>query len=42
MQRNIPAIVARYLIDNYRRQQMSAQWNGHYSEQFEVHNGAKQ
>ena len=42
MQRNIPAIVVRYLIDNYCRQQMSVQWNGHYSDQFEVHNGVKQ
>ena len=42
MQRNIPAIVMRYLIDNYRRQQMSVQWNDHYSDQLEVHNGVKQ
>ena len=42
MQRNMPDIVVTYLIDNYHRQQMSVQWNGHYSDQFEVHKGVKQ
>ena len=42
MQRGVPAVIIRYLIDNYRRQKMLVKWGNVVSRAFGVANGVKQ
>ena len=42
LHRKMPAVVVRFLIDNYKRQCMSVEWNSYRSMPFDVQNGVKQ
>ena len=41
LHRKMPAVVVRFLIDNYKRQCMSVEWNSYHSMSFDVQNGVK-
>ena len=42
LHRKMPAVVVRFLIDNYKRQCMSVEWNSYRSMSFDVQKGVKQ
>ena len=42
LHRKMPAVVVRFLIDNYKRQCMSVEWTSYRSMSFDVQNGVKQ
>ena len=42
LHRKLPAIIIRFLMDNYTRQRTVVKWNNQFSAPFEVQNGVKQ
>ena len=42
MKRKLPAVITRYLLDSYMRQELCVLWNSHKSRYFNVSNGVKQ
>jgi hypothetical protein len=42
LKRRVPPIIIRYLVDNYRRQEMQVKWGSMISRKFGVQNGVKQ
>ena len=42
LQKQVPGVFIRLLLDSYQRQSIRTEWHGHFSESFRVFNGVKQ